>query len=429
MAESSDSGSVLSLQTDTAAEKKSEEEKRFYALYSFNAKRGHGADDPASPESGGDTEEGSTCLSVAATNLAAHTETDLRKSLSYKLLSKTRPYGEGHVFSVGLSFTDSISTSASCYYCILKSSSDSLGFDHVTQDGVAEAGGDNDCQEFVVCFISFLESSLDLFRTELDEYSQGLTPLLDKEPLVPRSSSGGNLDSLNNASSNTSAEATQPKELSQLGAGIQSYLEQWPPVVLGFLTRTLQCMGPEIQQLIYAALLNANLQVSGASAQLEQDIKKFFQCCSLSGLLEKPQSDNTSSLTSLDNCDQWQLQPVVVSVTVKDGTASFEKTYSCQFCKNVTDKLMAQDQSNVTNIRDFLESIKLAFAHNLNKLKRFLGQAEVDFYVLYRALSYLRKCGCGELLLRYVKLDASSETLSVVSVLETFIKEMKQTLS
>ncbi|XP_035826229.1 protein Njmu-R1 isoform X2 [Aplysia californica] len=398
MAESSDSGSVLSLQTDTAAEKKSEEEKRFYALYSFNAKRGHGADDPASPESGGDTEEGSTCLSVAATNLAAHTETDLRKSLSYKLLSKTRPYGEGHVFSVGLSFTDSISTSASCYYCILKSSSDSLGFDHVTQDGVAEAGGDNDCQEFVVCFISFLESSLDLFRTELDEYSQGLTPLLDKE-------------------------------LSQLGAGIQSYLEQWPPVVLGFLTRTLQCMGPEIQQLIYAALLNANLQVSGASAQLEQDIKKFFQCCSLSGLLEKPQSDNTSSLTSLDNCDQWQLQPVVVSVTVKDGTASFEKTYSCQFCKNVTDKLMAQDQSNVTNIRDFLESIKLAFAHNLNKLKRFLGQAEVDFYVLYRALSYLRKCGCGELLLRYVKLDASSETLSVVSVLETFIKEMKQTLS
>jgi len=420
MAESSETESVSSFQIEPSSEEKA---KRFYALYLFNSNnKNRGC------SNNGDTgdfdvenEEESTCLNIAATNLPAQMETDLRKSISLKLTYKTRPYEEGHVYSLGLTGTDSLTTSACCYYCVVRSSSDSMGFNYVNEDGNPGSVEDSDCQQFVICFLSFQESSLDLFRTELDEYTKGLIPLLDKEhPEIT-------MTSFKNDSSDTRHQPSTNKELSQLSEGIHDYLEQWPPVVLGFLTRTMQCMESDISQLIYAALLNANVQVSGASKELEQDIKKFIQSCSLSGLLERPES--LKNETEKDSSDNWQLQPITVSVVVDGDSVTFDKIYNCQFCKNAADKLVAQDKSNVTKMREILESVKLSFAHNLNKLKRFLSQGEVDFYALYRALSYLRNTGCGDLLLRYVKMGVSLETLNVVGVIETLINEKKPPLS
>ena len=40
-----------------------------------------------------------------------------------------------------------------------------------------------------------------------------------------------------------------------------------------------------------------------------------------------------------------------------------------------------------------------------------------------RAFVFLKKCGSGNLLLRYVKLDASAETLKVLTALERFIRD------
>ena len=40
-----------------------------------------------------------------------------------------------------------------------------------------------------------------------------------------------------------------------------------------------------------------------------------------------------------------------------------------------------------------------------------------------RAFVFLKKCGSGNLLLRYVKLDASAETLMVLTALEKFIRD------
>lgn len=45
------------------------------------------------------------------------------------------------------------------------------------------------------------------------------------------------------------------------------------------------------------------------------------------------------------------------------------------------------------------------------------------FLVFNRAYVFLKKCGCGNLLLRYVKLDASLETSGVLAAIEHFIKE------
>ncbi|GFR80613.1 protein Njmu-R1 [Elysia marginata] len=409
--------------------------KRYYALYAVHPQRkltNTESDDV-------DLQENSQSLSVIATNLIAAAEIDLRKSISSWLSKDTVLPRKGRFASIGLNLESEYSSSAICYSSIVESpATDPLDFQNVSAESSSSVSAENK-QHFVVSFISFHDSSLDLFRNEFDQYVQGLAPLLDKELFVACQTPS--------KSANNSALADKPltfPDLSQLGTGIQTYLEQWPTAVLGYLTRTLQFMGADIEHLIFAALSNASLHISGTTNEMEEDIRRFFRCCSLSSLVEQLQPDNTShkSITgSSDSAELWQLQAPVVSLTFKpqeqvaqessssDSRVIMNPLRSCTFCRNAADKLMSLDVSNVTKIRDFLESIKLAFVHNLNKLKRFLKQAEVDYYDLYRSLCYLKKCGCGELLMQYVKLDGEPETLSVLAALEIFIKDMNQNLT
>uniref|UniRef100_A0A0B6ZYM9 Protein Njmu-R1 n=1 Tax=Arion vulgaris TaxID=1028688 RepID=A0A0B6ZYM9_9EUPU len=390
----SDSGSVQSLQTEQVVEKKTESTTRFYALYSFYPQRIQSSDGTL-PTEAQDNEDGSLSLNIVATNLTASAETDLRKILAQKLFKNIMQTKEGNFFSIRFSSMSSETlVPASCYYCQIETASDSLDFDQVLTDD-KEGSSSNDSQQFVVCFISFLDSTLYLFRPELEQYSQSLIPLLDKE-------------------------------LSQLSTAIHSYLQQWPYNVLEYLTRTLQYTGSSVSHLIYSALLNASLHISGATSLQEEDVKRFYKCCNLSPLLEQLQSDIVSVTGSSDVSDLWQLQPVVVSVTfLPEQGVTFDKNYVCKFCESAADALTAMEATNVTKIRELLETVKMRFVRNLNTLKRFLKQAEIDHYALYRALSYLRKCGCGDLLLRYVKLDAGPDTLNVLTVLETFIRDVK----
>uniref|UniRef100_A0A0B6ZX75 Uncharacterized protein n=1 Tax=Arion vulgaris TaxID=1028688 RepID=A0A0B6ZX75_9EUPU len=419
----SDSGSVQSLQTEQVVEKKTESTTRFYALYSFYPQRIQSSDGTL-PTEAQDNEDGSLSLNIVATNLTASAETDLRKILAQKLFKNIMQTKEGNFFSIRFSSMSSETlVPASCYYCQIETASDSLDFDQVLTDD-KEGSSSNDSQQFVVCFISFLDSTLYLFRPELEQYSQSLIPLLDKELFVSPSSHASSSDT-----SNSVVLPDQPvdqKELSQLSTAIHSYLQQWPYNVLEYLTRTLQYTGSSVSHLIYSALLNASLHISGATSLQEEDVKRFYKCCNLSPLLEQLQSDIVSVTGSSDVSDLWQLQPVVVSVTfLPEQGVTFDKNYVCKFCESAADALTAMEATNVTKIRELLETVKMRFVRNLNTLKRFLKQAEIDHYALYRALSYLRKCGCGDLLLRYVKLDAGPDTLNVLTVLETFIRDVK----
>jgi hypothetical protein len=358
-----------------------------------------------------------------ATSLAATAETDLRKTLAQKLLKSGRQTKEGNFFSVRLSSsTSETSVNVSCYYCQVEAPSES---DAALSDSQGEISKES--QQFVVCFISFLDSALYLFRSELEQYTQDLALLLDKELCLPSSSPH---PSSSDSSVFSPDQPTDHKELTQLSTGIHGYLRQWPCNVLEYLARTIQYMGGGIQYLIYSALLNASLQISGATPQQEEDVRRFYKCCNLSPLLEQLQADSLAVDDSMSDSDElWQLRPVVVTITfLPDQAVTFDRKYVCKFCESASDALTSMDVGNVARIRDLLESVKLRFVRNLNTLKRFLKQAEIDHYALYRALSYLRKCGCGDLLLRYVKLDAGTDTLKVLAVLETFIKTTKLTL-
>ena len=50
---------------------------------------------------------------------------------------------------------------------------------------------------------------------------------------------------------------------------------------------------------------------------------RFIQSCSLSGLLERPES--LKNETEKDSSDNWQLQPITVSVVVDGDSVTFDK--------------------------------------------------------------------------------------------------------
>ncbi|CAL1538872.1 unnamed protein product [Lymnaea stagnalis] len=427
----SDSGSVHSLLTEQSSEKKSDNNNnRYYALYSFYPNNRLSGEDRFIPSDVGDQLDGSLSLNIVATNLTATTETDLRRSLAHKLSKSVLKAGDPIFFSVGLHSTPNSSTSAACSYCLIEAGSDSFDFDLVASDGKSGDCKENEQQQFVVCFVSLQDSSLDLFRSEFESYINGLIPLLDKEPLMQLSSPPSKPDASNITSLPAPSILSDQKELSQLSTKIHSYLEQWPVLVVGYLARTLQYFGPGIQQLIHSALLNASLQISGATEVQEDDIKRFISCCSFSTLYERLQSNSESVIGIIESSC-----PLITQVYLFCNFLTFivlqQFIYfldSCNLCKTAAEKLLNFDPSNATKIRDFLDSIKLDFVHKLNELKRFLKQAELDHYALYRAFSYLKNCGCGDLLLRYVKLDGGLDALNLLSVLETFIKDKGLTL-
>ncbi|KAL8601496.1 hypothetical protein ACOMHN_000438 [Nucella lapillus] len=392
MADESDSGSVHSSVSDQSIDKRPSEQKRFYALYTLYPNRSGSVSDSASIEGCEQTEEGNLSLSIAATNLSASAETDLRKSLAQRLSRNPTPSGHGNFLSIGISSPEEVTTSAACYFCVLGNSASS---ESTTTASDALDDRPPNIRKFVVCFISFFDSSLDLFRQDLDNYSKGLIPLLDDE-------------------------------LSQLNTGVKSYLEGWHHTVLDYLMRCITRVGRQnVQYLVYSALVDASLQVTEGNTRDEDDIKRFISCCSLSPLLEQLQTSDQQNSGIASSGESWQVQPSVISLTLSEEDAVFDThgIEMCNFCKMAADHLTAIDVKNVTKIRDSLESVKLAFIHNLNKLKRYLRQAELDNYALYGAFVFLKKSGCGNLLLRYVKLDASDDTLRVLTALETFIQD------
>lgn len=60
-----------------------------------------------------------------------------------------------------------------------------------------------------------------------------------------------------------------------------------------------------------------------------------------------------------------------------------------------------------------------------NNLKRFIRQAEMNHYALFKCYMFLKNCGSGDILLKIVKVEHEEmpEAKSVVAVLEEFMRE------
>lgn len=75
--------------------------------------------------------------------------------------------------------------------------------------------------------------------------------------------------------------------------------------------------------------------------------------------------------------------------------------------------------------RQVLENFKLKAIQDTNNLKRFIRQAEMNHYALFKCYMFLKNCGSGDILLKIVKVEHEEmpEAKNVVAVLEEFMKE------
>lgn len=64
----------------------------------------------------------------------------------------------------------------------------------------------------------------------------------------------------------------------------------------------------------------------------------------------------------------------------------------------------------------------------MNSLKRFVRQAEMSHYALFRCCQFLQGCGNGDVLLQNARAEHSDlpEACSIIAVLEEFLKEQSQ---
>lgn len=65
----------------------------------------------------------------------------------------------------------------------------------------------------------------------------------------------------------------------------------------------------------------------------------------------------------------------------------------------------------------------------MNSLKRFVRQAEMSHYALFRCYQFLLACGNGDVLLQNARAEHSDhpEAGSIITVLEEFLKEQSLT--
>ncbi|XP_059804214.1 protein Njmu-R1 [Hypanus sabinus] len=317
-------------------------------------------------------------LSLLASNLPVLAETELRTFLVKRLSKGAFFAGMGSIVAVDLSIAEQ---SVACYYCLL----------HQDQP----AGVENDKVEskavvtdYILCFLGSTEKSLELFRIELDKYAQGLQSYLYAE-----------------------ADAVE--------LNIRPYLSSWYSNAVLYIQRVVQLFQNRLAILLWAALSNTPVEVKSTDNDIKLAAERFLCAASLQGLLQE------DTLASLCKAAAEERQKAIV-VDCSGLTPSFENAVSNKFCEDwIPSFLNGSESGNPFHLRQILENFKLKAIQDMNSLKRYIQQAEMSNYALFKCFVFLKNCGNGDVLLHNVKVEHVNmpEACSVVKVLEEFMYE------
>ncbi|XP_033098600.1 protein Njmu-R1-like isoform X2 [Anneissia japonica] len=380
-----------------------ETESRYFALYTYHTNRsttGNGGS-TVSDEKEKEVSDflqrearfnSDFSLSVITTNLKAELETTLRGFIATRLSKGTVFSGIGDVTDIDLG-----DESLQCYYYHLRQAND----DHVTDD----VSSMYTSEEYVVCFLAAPEESLDLFRVDLDSYSEDLLPMLDSEM----------------------------KEVNQ----VQVYLSRWHQESVQYITRCINKLNKQLSILLHEAISNSKLEVESDDSVTKSEIIKFMHCCSLSDLLQQANNrdggqQDTSSEPSLIDFDEsgsklFEVKSEnVVKMCIKGDVITFQNSVQNDFCQEWMHTLLDGPNDKPAYSRQVIESYKLRVIQDMNLLKRLVRQAESDHYALYRAFIFLRKCGNCEVLLKHTNIDCSAmseDANHVLNILQEFVMQ------
>ncbi|TDH02839.1 hypothetical protein EPR50_G00156550 [Perca flavescens] len=244
-------------------------------------------------------------------------------------------------------------------------------------------------EQAVGCYCCLLEQE----RLELDKYVQGLHSSL------------------------------QTPELQNLETEVRPYLSQWYEESVMHIYRVVQLVQSNISFLLHAALNHTHVEVNNSDERTKADVSRFIKAASLQGLSQ--QDTTTASLCKAISEDTHS--DLIIDCSTSPPTLL--NTVSNRFCDSwIQAFLNAAERCNPFLLRQILENFKLKAIQDMNSLKRFVRQAEMSHYALFRCCQFLQGCGNGDVLLQNARAEHSDlpEACSIISVLEEFLKEQSQ---
>uniref|UniRef100_A0A8D2KW88 Chromosome 17 open reading frame 75 n=1 Tax=Varanus komodoensis TaxID=61221 RepID=A0A8D2KW88_VARKO len=129
-------------------------------------------------------------------------------------------------------------------------------------------------------------------------------------------------------------------------------------------------------------------------------------------------------MTSLSEAlTEEQHKPVVIDFS--GAQPHFHNAGSNRFCEDWMQAFLnGSEGGNPFIFRQILENFKLKAIQDINNLKRFIRQAEMNHYALFKCYLFLKNCGSGDVLLKIVKVEHAEmqEAKNVINVLEEFMR-------
>ncbi|CAM9689687.1 unnamed protein product [Bubo scandiacus] len=314
-------------------------------------------------------------LSLLDTNLPAEAETELRSFIAKRLTKGALFEGMGNVASVGLSIPE---YKVGCYYC---------RFQQENLLDMATLESDINAPEYVICFLGGSEKE-DTFRLELDKYIQSLKINLDLEQKT-------------------------------LETCVNPYLGSWFENAICPIQRVVQLFQDKLASLLHAALSYTPVEVKNADERTEKDISRFLAAASLQGLVQE------GTMTSLCIA-MTEEQHKSMIIDCSGPQPQLHNAGSNRFCEDWMHAFVnGAEGGNPFLFRQILENFKLKAIQDINNLKRFIRQAEMNHYALFKCYMFLKNCGSGDILLKIVKVEHAEmpEARNVVTVLEEFMRE------
>ncbi|XP_053155923.1 protein Njmu-R1 [Hemicordylus capensis] len=352
----------------------------YYCLYGYLGCRVHqgvDSDDGSPSNTAAETPSSDDfSLSLVDTNLPAEAETELRGFIAKQIAKGAFFEGMGNVASVELSIPES---PVGCYYCL---------FQPEKCEETANSESSITPLDYVICFLGGSEKGLELFRLELDKYIQDLKINLDPEH--------NNLETC-----------------------VKPHLKTWFEDSVCPIQRVVQLFQEKLDFVLHAALSYTPVEVKESDERTKKDINSFLRAASLQGLVQE------GTMTSLCIAMTEELHRSVI-IDCSGPQPQFHNAGSNKFCEDWMQAFLnGSEAGNPFLFRQILENFKLKAIQDINNLKRFIRQAEMDHYALFKCYLFLRNCGSGDVLLKIVKVEHSEmqETKNVIAVLEEFMRE------
>ncbi|XP_013916044.1 PREDICTED: protein Njmu-R1 [Thamnophis sirtalis] len=352
----------------------------YHCLYGYRGSglhQGSGSDVGSPSKSSVETSPEDFSLSLVDTNLPTEAEMELRGLVAKHLNKGALFEGMGNVISVELSIPE---TRVGCYYCVLQPEKCAEGADPESRESPLE---------YVICFLGGSEKGLELFRLELDGYIQDMKTCLDSQQSSPETC-------------------------------IQPLLKTWFEDVVCPIQRVVKLFQEKLAFVLHAALSCTPVEVNGSEERTEKDINRFLRAVSLQALVRETMT------TSLCTAAATEEQCKSMVIDLNSPQLCFHGAGTNRFCEDWTQAFLnVSEGGNPFLFRQILENFKLKAIQDVNNLKRFIRQAEMSHYALFKCYLFLKNSGSGDVLLKIVKVEYAEmqEAQNVISVLEEFMRD------